>query len=121
MFDPGVLELMAEKLDTDIKEIVRILNKESGLLGLYDKGVKEMYVIRQAALEGDKEAELVVEIAAYRVAKYFCSYLGTMEKSEGHCFHRRNRRERGLLPRKGSGLYETLQLGDKQRSQLNPE
>ena len=31
--DPGVLELMANNLKTDITEIVRILNKESGLLG----------------------------------------------------------------------------------------
>ena len=84
--DPGVLELMADKLNTDIKEIVRILNKESGLFGLYNKGIKEMHTIRQAALEGDKEAELVVEIAAYRTAKYFCSYLGTMENPKGIIF-----------------------------------
>ncbi|MDC7225725.1 MAG: acetate/propionate family kinase [Spirochaetales bacterium] len=85
--DPGVLELMADNLNTDIKEIVRILNKESGLYGLYSKdGIKEMHFIRQAALEGDKEAELVVEIAAYRVAKYFCSYLGTMDSPKGIVF-----------------------------------
>ena len=85
--DPGILELMAKNLKTDIVEIVRILNKESGLLGLYNKdGIKEMHFIRQAALEGDKEAELVVEIAAYRAAKYFCSYLGTMENPKGIVF-----------------------------------
>ena len=84
--DPGILELMAKNLKTDITEIVRILNKESGLFGLYAKGIKEMHVIRQAALDGDKEAELVVEIAAYRTAKYFCSYLGTMESPKGIVF-----------------------------------
>jgi len=85
--DPGVLELMANKLNTNITEIVRILNKESGLYGLYNKdGIKEMHFIRQAALEGDKEAELVLEIAAYRVAKYFSSYLGTMDSPKGIVF-----------------------------------
>ena len=85
--DPGALELMAVNLGVDIKEIVRILNKESGLLGLYNRdGIKEMHFIRQAALEGDKEAEKVVEIAAYRTAKYFCDYLGTMEAPRGIVF-----------------------------------
>ncbi len=84
--DPGVLELMANNLKTDIREIVRILNKESGLYGLYGKGIKEMHFIRQAAVEGNKEAGLVVDIAAYRTAKYFCSYLGTMENPKGIVF-----------------------------------
>jgi acetate kinase len=84
--DPGALELMAKNLDTDINEIIRILNKESGLYGLYNKDVKEMHVIRQAAVDGDRKAELVIEIAAYRTAKYFCAYLGTMENPIGIVF-----------------------------------
>ncbi len=85
--DPGVLELIADSEGLDIKEIVRILNKESGLLGLYNKdGIKEMHFIRQAAMEGDKKAELVVDIAAYRTAKYFAEYLGTMKSPKGIVF-----------------------------------
>jgi acetate kinase len=41
--DPGALELIAEKLKISIKEILRILNKESGLWGMYNKGTKEMH------------------------------------------------------------------------------
>ncbi len=85
--DPGALELIADTMGLDIREIVRILNKESGLLGLYNKdGIKEMHYIRQAALEGDKKAELVINIAAYRTAKYFAEYLGTMKKPMGIVF-----------------------------------
>ena len=84
--DPGVLELMAGNLNTDITGIVRILNKESGLYGLYNREIKEMHFIRQAAVEGDKEAETVVETAAYRAAKYFCSYLGSMDSPKGIVF-----------------------------------
>jgi acetate kinase len=85
--DPGALELIAANLGIDIKEVVRMLNKESGLLGLYNKeGIKEMHFIRQAALEGDKKAELVINIAAYRTAKYFAEYLGTMENPTGIAF-----------------------------------
>ncbi|MBI9104985.1 MAG: acetate/propionate family kinase [Spirochaetales bacterium] len=85
--DPGALELMSDNLGVDIKEIVRILNKESGLYGLYNKDeIKEMHFIRQAAMEGDEKAEKVVDVAAYRAAKYFCDYLGTMEKPDGVVF-----------------------------------
>jgi len=84
--DPGALELMAKNLNTDIAGIVQILNKKSGLLGLYNKGVKEMNVIREAAVLGDKEAELVINVAAYRAAKYFSGYLGTMDNPKGIVF-----------------------------------
>ncbi len=84
--DPGMLELMAEKLDVDVKEIVRILNRESGAWGLYSKGTKEIYQIREAAQNGDADAELVLDVIAYRVAKYFSEYLGTMEDPQGIVF-----------------------------------
>ncbi len=85
--DPGMLELMAENLGLDIKEIIHILNKKSGLLGLYNReGIMEMHFIREAAMKGDAKAEQVVDIAAYRTAKYFCDYLGTMENPRGIVF-----------------------------------
>jgi len=84
--DPGVLELMADNLNTDIKEIIRILNKESGLYGYYNNGLKEMNRIRMKAEEGDKRAALVIETAAYRVAKYFAGYLVTMDNPKGIVF-----------------------------------
>jgi len=84
--DPGALELIADTLNIDIKEIVHILNKKSGLFGLYGKGTKEMHEIREAAEKGNKEAALVIDVAAYRAAKYFCAYLGTMESPQGIVF-----------------------------------
>ena len=81
--DPGVLELMAKRLNTNIEGIVRILNKESGLYGLYGKGIKEMNRIRMASEAGDDRAELVIQTAAYRVAKYFAGYLTTMDSPRG--------------------------------------
>ncbi len=85
--DPGALELMANNLNTDIKEIIRILNKESGLLGLYNKnGLKDMNKIRMEAEKGDIEAEVTIQTVAYRVAKYFSAYIGTMENPKGIVF-----------------------------------
>lgn len=84
--DPGALELMAKNLNCTIESIVKTLNKESGLWGLYNKGIKEMNVIREAAQNGDKEAEAAIEVVAYRTAKYFSAYLGTMLNPRGIVF-----------------------------------
>jgi len=84
--DPGALELMSANLNVDIKEIIRILNKESGIFGLYAKGTKEMHEIREEAQKGDNEAELVINVAAYRTAKYFSEYLGTLDSPKGIVF-----------------------------------
>jgi len=107
--DPGALELIANQLKIDIEEVVRILNKESGLWGLYGKGTKEMHEIREAATSGDKEAELVVEVAAYRAAKYFCDYLGTMEKPKGIVFTGGIGENEGYFRRKVLGFMKLFQ------------
>ena len=49
--DPGVLEMMAGKDGKNIHEVVRILNKESGVLGLSDgfssgfRDLEDAYVV----------------------------------------------------------------------------
>ncbi len=84
--DPGMLELMADNLKVDVKEIVRILNRESGAWGLYGKGTKEIYKIREAAQAGDEDAALTLDVISYRIAKYFSEYLGTLEDPQGIVF-----------------------------------
>jgi len=84
--DPGMIELMAENLGVDVKEIVRILNRESGAWGLYGKGTKEIYKIREAVEAGDTDAALTLDVISYRIAKYFSEYLGTMEDPMGIIF-----------------------------------
>lgn len=107
--DPGALELIAHKLKIDINDVVRILNKESGLWGLYSKGTKEMHEIREAATSGDKEAEMVIEVAAYRAAKYFCDYLGTMENPKGIVFTGGIGENEGYFRRKVLGFMKLFQ------------
>ena len=63
---------------------MRILNKESGLKGL--SGTNLMQDIRAKALEGDKESDRIVDIYAYRLAKYISSYMGTLEYCDAIIF-----------------------------------
>jgi len=84
--DFGAIVMIAKQLGKTIEQMEEILNKDSGLLSMYGKGTKEMYEIRMAAEKGDQEALAVMKIVAYRVAKYFSSYLGTMDSPKGIVF-----------------------------------
>jgi acetate kinase len=84
--DPGLISLMAERLGKRESEITDILNHESGVYGLYGKGTKEVYEIRQAAEQGDPDAILTLDVVTYRIASYFSSYLGSLERPQAMVF-----------------------------------
>jgi acetate kinase len=56
-----------------------ILNKQSGLLGIYGKSADRRDII-QAAERGDARAELAIEIEAYRIKKYIGAYSAALGK-----------------------------------------
>jgi acetate kinase len=73
--DPSLLQYLMEKLElTDIKDMINILNKESGLLGL--SGVSSD--MRDLENSDKDSAKLALEIFADRVRKYIGSYISAM-------------------------------------------
>lgn len=75
--DPGVLEFIAKQENIGIKEILTILNKKSGVLGL--SGVSSDFRDVDAAAEaGNERAAETLEVYAYHVAKYVGSYVAAM-------------------------------------------
>ena len=73
--DPSLLQYLMEKLElTDIKDMINILNKESGLLGL--SGVSSD--MRDLESSDKESAKLALEIFADRVQKYIGSYISVM-------------------------------------------
>lgn len=75
--DPGALLYMAEKEDTSINETSNLLNKKSGMLGI--SGVSsDMRDIENAANEGNHQAQLALEMFAYRAKKYIGAYAAAM-------------------------------------------
>ena len=75
--DPGVLEFIAEQEGLDIKGILNMLNKKSGVLGL--SGVSSDFRdIAAAAEEGNQQAADSLDVYCYRVAKYVGSYVAAM-------------------------------------------
>ncbi len=69
--DPGAITFLAEKLKVAAAEVISILNKESGLLGL--SGISED--MRLLLESSEPRAKLAIEIFCYRLAKYIASYL----------------------------------------------
>lgn len=76
--DPAVLPFIMEKENiNDINEAIDILNKKSGLLGI--SGVSsDMRELEEAATDGNKRAELAIEIFVNRIQKYIGSYIAEM-------------------------------------------
>ena len=73
--DPSVLPYLMEKLDIDINEMINILNKKSGLLGL--SGISSD--MRDLENNMDKEeVRVALDIFADRIRKYICSYVTVM-------------------------------------------
>lgn len=71
--DASVVEYLANTLEIDMKEVIRILNKESGLLGI--SGVSSDFRdVQKAAEEGNERAKLALEIFFRRVIAYIGRY-----------------------------------------------
>ena len=76
--DASLLPYLMNKLEiTDINEMVNILNKKSGLLGL--SGVSsDMRDVEAEAEAGDERSQLALDIFYNRVQKYIGQYIATM-------------------------------------------
>ncbi|MBU5627609.1 acetate kinase [Oscillibacter sp. MSJ-2] len=75
--DAGILEYLMTKYNMDIKEMVSILNKKSGVLGV--SGVSSDFRdLENAGKEGNERASLSVEMFNYGVKKLIGSYAAAM-------------------------------------------
>ncbi len=74
--DPAVLQFLMHKLDIDIDEMLNILNKKSGLLGLSDGFSSDMRDIK--ARRGEPEIDTILAIFYDRIRKYIGSYVTVM-------------------------------------------
>lgn len=76
--DPAVLQYMAKKENLNIDELLNILNKKSGVLGI-SKLSSDFRDLLKAEDEGNELAKLARRVFAYRVAKYIGSYMAAMD------------------------------------------
>nr|MDD6336542.1 acetate kinase [bacterium] len=74
--DPAIMEYMMEKTGMSIKEMTRVLNKESGLLGI--SGISSDMRDCTAAREENPRAELAIDMFCYRVRRFIGAYAALM-------------------------------------------
>ncbi|MBQ1194001.1 MAG: acetate kinase [Lachnospiraceae bacterium] len=75
--DPAVVQFIAHKENKTLDEMLNILNKKSGVLGM--SGVSSDFRdLTKAANEGNHRAQVALEAYAYRIAKYVGAYTAAM-------------------------------------------
>lgn len=75
--DPSAVTFLMEKLNKKPQEMADFLNKESGVLGI--TGISsDMREIESAAAEGNKRAQLALNMYNYRIKKYIGAYAAAM-------------------------------------------
>ena len=84
--DPAVIEFIAHKEGRTIDEIMNILNKESGVLGLSDGFSPDFRDLERAYFEGRPEAVRAIRTFSRRVAKNIGAYAAVMNGVDVLCF-----------------------------------
>lgn len=84
--DPAILEFIAHKENKNIDEIMTILNKKSGVLGLSDNLSSDFRDLEAGYNNGDENASRTLKTFCYRVAKYIGSYVAAMNGVDVICF-----------------------------------
>ncbi len=77
--DPTIVEYLAHSLNKSLEEVMVILNKKSGVLGLSGGVSSDFRDLDKASNEGNEKAKLAVEVFSYRTAKYIGSYIAAMD------------------------------------------
>ena len=83
--DGAVIQFIANHENRTVDEVLNILNKKSGVLGM--TGVSSDFRdVEKAAAEGNHMAEVALDAFRYRVAKYTGAYAATMKGVDAIAF-----------------------------------
>ena len=83
--DPAIIEYLAHAMDKSLEEVMKILNKESGVYGL--SGVSSDFRDLEEGMEaGNERATAAIEVFSYRVAKYIGAYTAAMNGVDAIAF-----------------------------------
>ena len=83
--DPSIHSFLAANLGWDIYKINKMLNSQSGLLGLSDLS-NDMRTLIEASEQGNEDAALAIEVFCYRLAKSLASLSCGLPRIDGLFF-----------------------------------
>ncbi len=84
--DPAIMEFIAHKEGKNIDEVMTILNKKSGVLGLSNNLSSDFRDLEDGYFAGDENAVRAMKVFCYRVAKYIGAYAAAMNGVDVICF-----------------------------------
>lgn len=84
--DPAIIEFLAHKENRSIDEIMTVLNKKSGVLGLSDNLSSDFRDLEKSYVAGEDRGLRTIRTFAYRVAKYIGAYTAAMNGVDVICF-----------------------------------
>jgi acetate kinase len=84
--DPTVIEYLMHKEGTTIDEVLTLLNKRSGVLGISGLTNDMRDLLEEIEEHQDRRANLAVEMFCGKVKKYIGAYLAEMDGADAICF-----------------------------------
>ncbi|MCI8764578.1 MAG: acetate kinase [Lachnospiraceae bacterium] len=84
--DPAVVQYICNKENRDVNDVLNILNKKSGVLGMSGGISSDFRDIGAAKEEGNHLAEVALDAFIYRVAKYIGAYTAAMNGVDAIAF-----------------------------------
>ena len=84
--DPAFVQYLCYKEDKTVDEVLDILNKKSGVLGMSGGISSDCRDIENAAEEGNELAKAALEAFRYRIIKYVGAYTAAMGGVDAICF-----------------------------------
>ncbi len=75
--DPAIIPFLMEKENMTAKDIDKMLNKESGILGISEK-TSDNRDIEEGARKGDERCKLVENMLCHQLTKYIGGYMAAM-------------------------------------------
>ena len=83
--DPGILGYLADQTGQTAEELTNVLNTQSGLQAL--SGVSnDMRAVEAAAVQGDKRAQLALDVFVHRLAKAVAGLVTSLERLDALVF-----------------------------------
>ena len=84
--DPAILQFICKHENLRIDEMLNVLNKKSGVLGLSGGVSSDFRDIDDAANAGNQRAAVALQAYTYRVAKYIGAYVAAMNGVDAIAF-----------------------------------
>lgn len=84
--DPAIIEYLCNKEKKSVQEILNVLNKESGVLGLSGGFSSDFRDLEKAYNAGEDSAIRTMNAFAYRIVKYIGAYAAAMNGVDAICF-----------------------------------